>query len=181
MKAASSSPSFVSPSPERTEALGALLGALLQAGDVVLLTGDLGAGKTRFTKGVAAALGVRQAVTSPTFNLVLEYEAAEGGLLRHFDLYRLEDTDELADIDYFGLIEGEAISVVEWGDKFSEALPLDFLSIAFEIGEGDARVLRLGAAGERGALLLTSAGEAFRLADGQEAPPSPDGREAAHV
>jgi tRNA threonylcarbamoyladenosine biosynthesis protein TsaE len=152
---------FVSPSPEQTKLLGAALGAVLHAGDVVLLTGDLGAGKTQFTKGIARTLGVREAITSPTFNLVLEYSTANGGLLRHFDLYRLEDVEELADIDYFGLLEGEAISVVEWGDKFSEALPLDYLLVTFALDEGDARRLGLAAAGARGAQLLSAAHEAL--------------------
>ncbi|MDR2587471.1 MAG: tRNA (adenosine(37)-N6)-threonylcarbamoyltransferase complex ATPase subunit type 1 TsaE [Coriobacteriales bacterium] len=157
---------LLSPSPEQTELLGAALGAVLRAGDVVLLTGDLGAGKTQFTKGIAHALGVREAVTSPTFNLILEYDTANGGVLRHFDLYRLEDADELGDIDYFGLIEGEAISVVEWGDKFSEALPLDYLLVAFALDEGDARRLSLTAAGERGAQLLAEARTALLAANG---------------
>jgi tRNA threonylcarbamoyladenosine biosynthesis protein TsaE len=157
---------LVSSSPEQTEALGAALGAVLRAGDIVLLTGDLGAGKTQFTKGIAQALGVQEAVTSPTFNLVLEYGTANGGVLRHFDLYRLEDADELVDIDYFGLVEGEAISVVEWGDKFSEALPLDYLLVAFALGEGDARRLGLAAAGTRGAQLLEEARQALLAMDG---------------
>jgi tRNA threonylcarbamoyladenosine biosynthesis protein TsaE len=152
---------FVSPSPEQTTALGAALGAVLRAGDVVLLTGDLGAGKTQFAKGIARALGVREAVTSPTFNLVLEYGTTGGGLLRHFDLYRLEDEEELADIDYFGLVESDAVSVVEWGDKFLGALPLAYLSVAFGLDEGARRRLSLAAAGVRGAQLLEEAQEAL--------------------
>jgi tRNA threonylcarbamoyladenosine biosynthesis protein TsaE len=151
----------VSSSPEQTEGLGRALGAILRAGDVVLLTGDLGAGKTLFTKGVARALGVAQAVTSPTFNIMIEYATAAGGCLRHFDLYRLDDVDELDDIDYFGLLERDAISVVEWGDRFSERMPLDYLLVAFELDDEDTRTLRFNAAGARGARLLTDAKEAF--------------------
>jgi tRNA threonylcarbamoyladenosine biosynthesis protein TsaE len=147
---------LISASPAQTENLGAALGALLQPGDVVLLSGDLGAGKTQFTKGVARALGVTQAITSPTFNLMLEYETARGAGLRHFDLYRLEHEDELDDIDYFGLLEGDAISIVEWGDKFPAALPLDYLLISFELDEDETRLLRFEAAGTRSAKLLAS-------------------------
>jgi tRNA threonylcarbamoyladenosine biosynthesis protein TsaE len=133
--------------------LGVRLGGLLQSGDVVLLSGDLGAGKTQFSKGVAQGLGIQDEITSPTFNLVLEYEvsqvvkpavgssasdqAAEDSpltqkplLLRHFDLYRLGDSSELDDIDYFGLLEDErAASLIEWGDKFLDALPQQYLKI----------------------------------------------------
>jgi tRNA threonylcarbamoyladenosine biosynthesis protein TsaE len=122
----------------------------------VLLAGDLGAGKTQFTKGVARALGVMQAITSPTFNLMLEYETSGGKNLRHFDLYRLEHENELDDIDYFGLLEGDAISVVEWGDKFSGALPLDYLLIDFEMGEKETRRLRFEAVGAHSTQLLAA-------------------------
>jgi tRNA threonylcarbamoyladenosine biosynthesis protein TsaE len=150
------SSSLLSSSPEQTEELGRALGTLLQAGDVVLLSGDLGAGKTQLTKGIAAALGVKEAITSPTFNIVLEHEAAQGVLLRHFDLYRLEDESELDDIDYFGLLEDGSISVVEWGDKFPDALPLDCLVIDFELQDDSIRALHLTALGPQGVRLLSN-------------------------
>jgi tRNA threonylcarbamoyladenosine biosynthesis protein TsaE len=142
-------------SPEQTERIGKALGTLLEAGDVVLLSGDLGAGKTQFTKGIAAALGVKEAITSPTFNIMLEHEGADGTVLRHFDLYRLEDESELDDIDYFGLLEDDAISVVEWGDKFSGALPLNCLIIDFELQDDSMRALHLTALGSHGVQLLS--------------------------
>jgi tRNA threonylcarbamoyladenosine biosynthesis protein TsaE len=145
---------LVSASPAQTESFGAALGALLQPGDVVLLAGDLGAGKTQFTKGIARALGVTRAITSPTFNLVLEYETDDGAGLRHFDLYRLEHEDELDDIDYFGLLESGAISIVEWGDKFPGAMPLDYLLVDFELNEEETRLLRFEAVGARSTRLL---------------------------
>jgi tRNA threonylcarbamoyladenosine biosynthesis protein TsaE len=148
------SDTLVSLSPKHTILLGAALGELLRSGDVVLLSGDLGAGKTQFAKGVAQALGVAQPVTSPTFNLVLEYETARGVPLRHFDLYRLESEAELVDLDYFGLLEDAAISIVEWGDRFSAALPLDYLLIVFELRDEDARHLRFEAVGLRATNLL---------------------------
>jgi tRNA threonylcarbamoyladenosine biosynthesis protein TsaE len=162
-----------------------LLGALLRPGDVVLLTGDLGAGKTQFTKGIAQALGISQAITSPTFNLVHEYVGAGRGedesagvgedivvgtneypknpILRHFDLYRLEDESELDDIDYFGLLEGDVISVVEWGDRFLSALPLDYLLVALTLIDERTRMLRFEAAGTRGLCLLASVKEALHV------------------
>jgi tRNA threonylcarbamoyladenosine biosynthesis protein TsaE len=138
-----------------------MTGRLLKGGDVVLLRGDLGAGKTHFAKGVAQGLEIRDPVCSPTFNLVLEYpvppksdtgsqhpdnESTVCGdvgetyhvnhpqLLRHFDLYRLDDTRQLESIDYFGLIEDErAVSLVEWGTKFVDGLPLDYLLVDITI------------------------------------------------
>jgi tRNA threonylcarbamoyladenosine biosynthesis protein TsaE len=156
-----SAPVF-STSPEQTEALGEAFGALLRAGDVVLLTGDLGAGKTRFTKGIARELGVEQAVTSPTFNLVHEHSINGEIVLLHFDLYRLEDASELDDIDYFGLLESSAISVVEWGDRFVTALPLEYLLVAFELLDEQSRALRFEGVGARGTHLLAAAEGALR-------------------
>jgi tRNA threonylcarbamoyladenosine biosynthesis protein TsaE len=147
---------FMTTSPNQTESLGAQLGAVLQSGDVILLTGDLGAGKTQFTKGVARSLGVAQAITSPTFNLMIEYETADGGSLRHFDLYRLEHEHELDDIDYFGLLESDAVSVVEWGDKFPLSLPLDYLLVIFEMGDKGVRTLRFEATGPRSTQVLAN-------------------------
>lgn len=152
--------------PEETIALGARLGSLLRGGDVLLLSGDLGAGKTRLSKGVAQGLGVIDEVTSPTFNLVLEYtptslasKEAKVHTLRHFDLYRLEDEAQLDDIDYFGLIEDDtAVSVVEWGTQFSSALPLDYLSVEMFVVDdaeaGNTRQLDFTARGKRAEALL---------------------------
>jgi tRNA threonylcarbamoyladenosine biosynthesis protein TsaE len=149
-------------SPEQTASIGARLGALLRPGDVVLLVGDLGAGKTHFAKGVGAGLGVVEEVLSPTFNLMHEYEGARGITLRHFDLYRLDDAAQLDDIDYFGLIEDDAASLVEWGDRFAEALPLDYLCLCIEIIDASSRRLSFEATGTRGEALLVDVKEALR-------------------
>ena len=143
-------------SPEQTQDVGEALGRVLEPGAVVVLSGDLGAGKTQFAKGVARALGVREDVTSPTFNLLLEQEGADGILLRHFDLYRLENPSDLDDLDYFGVLEdGRAISLVEWGDKFAKALPRDYLTV--EISSAPtARALRLWARGPQSTRLLSA-------------------------
>ena len=150
--------SITSSSPEETRDLGEALGQLAKPGDVFLLSGELGSGKTQFTKGIAIALGVERPVTSPTFNLVYEYQGAQVNrvTLRHFDLYRLEYEEQLDDIDYFGLLEGEAVSVVEWGDKFPEALPMDYLLVEFEFRDENTRVLRFEAAGSRSEKLLNA-------------------------
>lgn len=129
---------FSSGCVEETIELGRLLAGVLAADDVVVLSGDLGAGKTHFTKGVAAGLGVSDPITSPTFNLVLEYEGATAAgdpiVLYHFDLYRLDEASQLADIDYFGLLESDGVSLVEWGDRFPEACAGDCLHVDITLG-----------------------------------------------
>lgn len=150
-----------------TARIGRVLGELLAPGDVLLLTGDLGAGKTHLTQGIAAGLGIADAVTSPTFNLELVYESGRLPLY-HFDLYRLEDEDQLEQLDFFGAIEAGGATVVEWGDRFAvvERLATAVIEIAL-VGEGesgsedesgsgseDARELRLRALDERGDELL---------------------------
>ena len=139
---------FVSDSVEQTRDFAAAMARRAQAGDVVLLVGDLGAGKTHFAQGFAAGLGIADIPTSPTFNLVCEYR--DGRLpLYHFDLYRLESADELDDIDYYGIVEGDGVSLVEWGDKFEEAAPDDYLLLDFSVGEDGVRTIRMKPHGPR--------------------------------
>ena len=127
----------VTNSVDETIAAGRELAVLLQPNDVALLVGDLGAGKTHLTKGIAQGLGARGKVTSPTFNIVLVYD--DGRLpLYHFDLYRLDDAYQLDDIDYFGLLEDGGASIVEWGDKFPEALPETYLEVRMQVDYGAA-------------------------------------------
>lgn len=120
-----------------------------------MLSGDLGAGKTQFVQGVAAALGVHDQVTSPTFNILLQY--VDGQLpLYHFDLYRLENAEELEDIGYFDTIEGDGVSFIEWGEKFPSALPSDYLEIVITVDvEGD-RTVRAQSHGDRAQQLLSA-------------------------
>ena len=100
-------------SVEETQAIAAAFAAVVQAGDLVLLAGDLGAGKTAFTKGLATALGVTEPVTSPTFTLAQVYK---GRLtLNHLDVYRLEQMAEVVDLAIPELLEGNSVTVVEWG------------------------------------------------------------------
>ncbi len=107
---------------EATLAAGAELAAELRAGDVVALTGGLGAGKTHFTKGLVAGLGGGDDVTSPTFTLVHEYR---GGRLPvfHFDFYRMESAAEVIGIGWDEYLEAGGICVIEWADRFSALLP----------------------------------------------------------
>lgn len=140
-------------SSEATKQLAATLAPYLQAGDVIVLSGDLGAGKTQFVQGVAAGLGVRDQVTSPTFNILLTYPA---GLLPlyHFDLYRLEEADELEDIGYYETIDGDGASFIEWGEKFPEALPYGYLEISIRVDDEGNRFVRTHAYGDRARRLL---------------------------
>ena len=140
-------------SPEATKQLASTLAPYLHAGDVVVLAGDLRAGKTQFVQGVAAGLGIAADVVSPTFNLVLEYR--DGRLpLYHLDLYRLEDADELDDIGFSEIIEGDGASFLEWGLRFPEALPYGYLEIALTRNEQGVRTVRAHALGDRARQLL---------------------------
>jgi len=122
--------------PEAMEGLGARIAAQLRAGDCVLLTGELGAGKTTLTRGLGAALGVRGTVTSPTFVLARTHPRAEGPVLVHVDAYRLADARELDDLD---LDFASSITVVEWGAGLLEHVIDEWLAvtIARPRGAGD--------------------------------------------
>ena len=142
-------------SVEGTKQLASTLAPYLHPGDVVILSGDLGAGKTQFVQGVAAGLGIEAAVTSPTFNILLSYE--EGRIpLYHLDLYRLDDAAELEDIDYYALIDGDGDGAVfvEWGEKFPQDLPCDYLEIVITADEQGRRTVRVHSFGSRSRQLL---------------------------
>jgi tRNA threonylcarbamoyladenosine biosynthesis protein TsaE len=138
---------LISNSAAQTQALGAAFAAVLPAGAVIILSGELGAGKTQFVKGLACGLGSEDAVTSPTFTLMHEYTSLGWPVLYHFDLYRLDGAEQLDDLDYFGYLEDEVISAVEWGDRFAQALPDDYLLLAFSFGCGEERLIRASARG----------------------------------
>ncbi len=134
---------IISNSPEETRAIGRALAATLPRGAVVALTGDLGAGKTHFTKGLVEGLGGDPAgVTSPTFTLVHEYR--EGRLpVFHFDFYRLEAASELRHIGWEEYLLEDGIVVVEWAERFPGVLPAESVRVRFLIGEGDSRRLEV--------------------------------------
>ncbi|WP_380170864.1 tRNA (adenosine(37)-N6)-threonylcarbamoyltransferase complex ATPase subunit type 1 TsaE [Kineococcus sp. DHX-1] len=115
--------------PEETAAFGERVGRVLRAGDLVLLSGDLGAGKTTFTRGLATALGVRGPVTSPTFVIAREHPSLVGGpVLVHVDAYRLGSLAEVDDLDLDTAAE-EAVTVVEWGRGLVEEIAGDRLEV----------------------------------------------------
>lgn len=129
-----------------TCAAGEQLARFVRVGDVILLSGDLGAGKTQLTKGLARGLGVDEEVTSPTFNILLVHDGRVP--LYHADLYRLERADQLEDIDWWGMLEGGGVAVVEWGDRFPDQLPADYLDLRLGIVDDQTRridVLPFGA------------------------------------
>lgn len=132
-------------SVDATRQLGAAVAGLVRSGDLLLLVGDLGAGKTAFTQGFAGALGIEEHITSPTFTLVRTYP---GPLpLNHLDVYRLEQASEAEDLGIGELLE-DGVTVIEWGDTIAGALPPDYLELRFTLGDGDDdRVIGIHAVG----------------------------------
>lgn len=137
-------------SPEDTAHLAELVGKRIREGTVLCLVGDLGAGKTLFVQSLARTLGVEGEVTSPTFNLMNVYEGVCP--IYHFDLYRLEAAAELEDIGFYEYTEEtEGIVVIEWSDKFLQAMPEDYVEINIsrtENGE-NSREFRFSCVGEK--------------------------------
>jgi tRNA threonylcarbamoyladenosine biosynthesis protein TsaE len=127
--------SIVSRSPEETRALAAELAARLNAGDVLALHGELGAGKTCFIQGVAAALNVEQPVSSPTYTLVNEYR---GRLpLYHIDLYRLRHAGDALNLGLDEYLEGEGITAIEWAERAEAALPARTIHVRLAHGDDE--------------------------------------------
>lgn len=145
---------IVTESAGQTKRLAAALAVHLTASDVIALTGDLGAGKTTFTQGLAAGLGIKEPIVSPTFTILRVYA---GRLpLYHFDLYRLEKMTELETIGCEEYFFDSGVSVIEWGDKAAALLPDDYLTIEIHhaIGRDDVRLLKVLARGRRSAELI---------------------------
>jgi tRNA threonylcarbamoyladenosine biosynthesis protein TsaE len=138
-----------------TQRIGAELGALLSGDAVITLTGDLGAGKTTFTQGIGAGLGVRGAITSPTFVLINRYKCADGRALQHADCYRLANAPlEMWDAGLTDLFLSDDVVVVEWADRIPGLLPVEYLDVVFEHGDGDQRRIGLTGHGLRYVHLL---------------------------
>ncbi len=132
---------------QETEAAGEALAAVLRAGDIVLLSGQLGAGKTTFVKGVARGLGVLERVTSPTFTMVRPHQSHnDQGIttLLHADVYRVESSGEVLDLALGELVEEAAVALVEWGDLASSIFGREVLTIQFNIDEFEVRRLDVG-------------------------------------
>ena len=113
---------FITNSEEETERLGARLAVKLEPGAVIAFTGDLGAGKTAFTRGLARGLGILDRVTSPTFTIVQVYESGRLPFY-HFDVYRIGEVDEMEEIGYEDYFYGNGLCIVEWAERIRELIP----------------------------------------------------------
>lgn len=129
---------IISRNAQETFELGKEFASVVGPGDVLVLCGDLGAGKTHLVKGLAAGLGVSTEVTSPTFTLIHEYPGSHLTLY-HIDLYRLEDSAEALGIGLEEYMDSDGVTVIEWGDKFPELMPKESKWIRLRVLEGDLR------------------------------------------
>ena len=123
---------------EETTKLGKELGKILNPGDIICLTGDLGTGKTHITKGISEGLGITDNITSPTFTIVNEYNSGRLKLY-HFDVYRVSDPDEIYAIGFDDYIFGDGVSIIEWANYIEEILPKEYLDIYItkDLSEGE--------------------------------------------
>jgi tRNA threonylcarbamoyladenosine biosynthesis protein TsaE len=146
--AARERPALRTEAADETEMLGRRLGALLHTGDVVALSGDLGAGKTVMVRGIAAGAGSAARVASPTFTLIREYPGPVP--LFHVDLYRIDDSSQLEDLGLEELFDRPAVMVVEWAERAGALLPPEHLWVSLAFGvEADEREITFAARGRR--------------------------------
>ncbi|MBW2636630.1 MAG: tRNA (adenosine(37)-N6)-threonylcarbamoyltransferase complex ATPase subunit type 1 TsaE [Deltaproteobacteria bacterium] len=134
---------LISRCPEDTLLLGRIIGENLVRGDVIALVGELGAGKTTITQGIARGLGVSEKyyITSPTFTLINEYPGEI--TLYHLDVYRLTGPDDLGDMGYEEYFFGDGVAVIEWAEKIKDILPDDVLNIVLSYREEDEREIEI--------------------------------------
>jgi tRNA threonylcarbamoyladenosine biosynthesis protein TsaE len=138
-----------------TEALGRLLGRLVEPGDVIVLVGDLGTGKTCLTRGIARGLGILEPITSPTFVLIAEYPSRYGFPLYHADCYRLDNAlAEAQDIGLEEILTDNGVCVIEWAERIEALLPPDYLRIDLQTEQNDDRVLTFQQSGVRSRQIL---------------------------
>lgn len=131
---------FRTKSSDETEKIGFKLGSLLKRGSIVLISGDLGVGKTVFTKGIAKGMGIYDYVTSPTFMIVNEHMGEIP--LYHFDVYRIDDYTELYDIGYEEYFYGDGVCVIEWPEKMMPLIPEENIFVHISIGDSfDERII----------------------------------------
>ena len=119
---------FIVTSVEETFNIGKQIGNLVNPGDIICLTGDLGTGKTHISKGIALGLGIKEHITSPTFNIVNEYSSGRLGL-NHFDVYRINDPDEIFAIGFDDYIFSDRVSLIEWANYIEDLIPSEYLYI----------------------------------------------------
>ncbi|MFC2330222.1 MAG: tRNA (adenosine(37)-N6)-threonylcarbamoyltransferase complex ATPase subunit type 1 TsaE [Treponema sp.] len=132
---------FVTSSPEETVELGKKIGSLLKSGDVIAMQGTLAAGKTTITKGIAAALGVDDTITSPTFCLISEYQGKMP--LYHMDVYRLNGAEDFAELGTDDMIYGNGVSVIEWSEKIMTELPKKTILLKITPQEDGTRLIEI--------------------------------------
>ena len=130
---------FITHSPEQTEAVGAALGKRLNPGAVIASQGDLGAGKTAFTRGVACGLGAKESVTSPTYTIVNEYLSGKYPLF-HFDMYRLASSDDLFDIGWEDYLDRGGVCAVEWSENVADAMEGAIIVTIEKLGEDSRKI-----------------------------------------
>ena len=130
---------FITTSPQETEAVGAALGKILKPGTILAYRGDLGAGKTAFTRGLARGLGYTEPVTSPTYTIVNEYLGGRLPLF-HFDMYRLASSDDLWDIGWEDYLERGGVAAVEWSENVADAMENAVYITIHKTGEESRRI-----------------------------------------
>ena len=146
---------FFSRGPEQTRRLGIRLGALLRPGDLICLSGDLGAGKTTLVQGMAQGFGSLDAVSSPTFVICNQYRRPDGAVLSHLDAYRLQNAYEGEDLDLYLMLERGAL-VVEWPERIEAALPADRLWVKLRYMAEEQRGMQFNTHGKRYETLLAA-------------------------
>jgi tRNA threonylcarbamoyladenosine biosynthesis protein TsaE len=147
---------FWSHSPEQTVRFGARLGELLRPGDLLTLSGELGAGKTTFVSGLARGWGSADQVTSPTFVLVNDYRRPDGRHLWHLDGYRLAGAHEAVALGLDDLLDDDGVMVIEWPERLAQALPPERLSVTLRWADQTRRGFRFEAHGDHYAALLNT-------------------------
>jgi tRNA threonylcarbamoyladenosine biosynthesis protein TsaE len=141
---------IITGSAEQTQHYGARLGALLKGGDIICLSGDMGAGKTVFASGIGAGWGAKVPLTSPTYNLINEYRRDQDRIrLCHMDAYRLEGVEELDGVGFDDLIDRRHVLVIEWPERIETALPHDHLWIQLRVLDTGRRNLIMEGHGDR--------------------------------
>jgi tRNA threonylcarbamoyladenosine biosynthesis protein TsaE len=148
-------------SPAATQQLAHGLASLARPGDLVLLVGEMGAGKTAFAQGFAVGLGVAEQVTSPTFTLVRHYEGRL--MMHHVDVYRLDTMAEVTDLGLAELLDDDGVTLIEWGDVIVGALQPDYLEVRLSFGEADEheRFVELGSVGQAWSARQRAIGQAL--------------------
>ncbi len=132
---------FVTHSAEETIQLGKKIGSMLQPGAIIAMEGNLAVGKTTITKGIAESLGIEEAITSPTFTLISEYEGKMP--LYHMDVYRLDSCEDFINLGVEDLMYGDGVSIIEWSERVREELPKSTITLHLEIREDGGRDITL--------------------------------------